>query len=75
MARPDRVLRQLIHERFVVSLLDGSTFVGLLADQDERVLVLVDATQLGANGDQMRVDGSLFVERSRIAYMQRPPTT
>lgn len=72
MAKADKLLREHLSERFVVTLDDETTFVGLLRDVDDRVLSLVDVVQLAPNGDQVRVDGQLYVERFRIAYMQRP---
>lgn len=72
MARPDKLLGRLISERFVVTLDDGQTFAGLLRELDDRVICLVDASQLAPNGDRVLVDGQLYIERYRIAYMQRP---
>ncbi len=70
--RRDRLLRDRIHERFVVTLTDGAAFTGLLSELDERVVRLVDAATLGPNRQQIPVDGELFIERARIAYLQRP---
>lgn len=72
MARTDRLLRAHLCERFIVTLDDGQTFLGLLRDIDDRVLTLVDVATIAPNGDQLAVDGELFVERVRINYMQRP---
>jgi small nuclear ribonucleoprotein (snRNP)-like protein len=72
LPRKDRLIRAHLSERFVVTLDDGQTFLGLLRDIDDRVLVLVDASQLADNGDVLAVDGALYIERIRINYMQRP---
>lgn len=77
MARRDRVIRLYCRERFVVTLLDGTTFDGLLDDHDESTLEFIDAHSVGqdpANGRISRtpVDGRLYLPRARVAYMQRP---
>lgn len=71
MSARDRLIRRAVRERFVVTTLDGSAFDGLLAEADDRTLVLVDAFALDG-GQRVRVDGSLFVARDRVNYMQRP---
>lgn len=67
----DHLLASLIRERFVVTLLSGEAFDGLLADRDGRVIVLVDASAVHEGGRFTSVPGSLILERARIAYMQR----
>lgn len=68
----DRLLRRAVRARFVVTLVDGATFDGLLDEVDPGVLVLVDAGALDDRGGRRPVDGRLFLERARIAYMQSP---
>lgn len=67
-----RLLRRRLKKRFIITLTDGATFDGLLRDVDRGVVELVDAGALNESGGRRPVDGSLFVERSRIAYMQAP---
>lgn len=68
----DRLMRDALRSRFVVTLLDGQTFEGLLVEADERTLVLVQGAALGEKGVRQPVDGALYVERTRLAYLQRP---
>lgn len=74
MARRDRAIRAHLRDRFVVTMLDGDTFDGLVTDADEATLVVVDAGQLGSKGERIPVDGVLYLPRGRVAYMQRPST-
>jgi hypothetical protein len=55
----------------VVTLTDGTAFDGLLAEADDRTVVLVDAWALERNG-RVEVDGRLFLPRDKVAYMQVP---
>lgn len=72
----ERLLAERLRERFVVTLVSGEAFTGLLEEVDERVLVLVDAAALqGAGTADARavpVDGQLLLPRPSVAYMQRP---
>lgn len=70
--RRERLLAAQIHERFIVTLVDGVTINGLLAAVDARVIMLVDAGTMGPAGQLIPIDGALYVERSRVAYLQRP---
>lgn len=69
--RRDRVLRDHLRERFVVTLLSGETFDGLLDQWDESTLEFVDGYAV-TERSRVQVDGRLFLPRARIAYMQRP---
>jgi len=69
--RRDRILRGLVHQRFVVTDVDGHGYRGLLADADDRVLRLVDTATMGPAGQLVPIDGDFFLERSRVAYMQQ----
>lgn len=73
MARSrDRILRDLLRSRFVVTTVDGATFEGLLVEVDDRTLLLADTFSVLADGQRVRVDGQLFIERTKVAYMQKP---
>jgi len=67
----DRLLKTRLREDFVITLLDGSGWRGVLYAIDARTVILRDAEALG---DQARgpVDGELILARDRIDYMQRP---
>lgn len=67
----DRLIRRTLRERFVVTMKSGATFEGLLAEVDDRTVVLVNASALDENG-RHRVDGSLYLPRSEVDYLQRP---
>jgi len=69
--RKDRLLRDLLRDRFIVTLRSGESFDGLLMDTDESTCRLVDSYALDGK-NRVRVDGDLFVPRSEIVYMQRP---
>lgn len=58
--------------RFVITLEGGATFDGLLAGVDEHVVRLVDAAAIGVGTQRTPVDGELYLERHRIAFMQKP---
>lgn len=69
MSRRDRLLREALRSRFVVTTGDGHSFDGLLEDVDDRVVILVNAWAVDQTG-RTEVDGRLFVPRDDIAYMQ-----
>lgn len=76
LARPsrDRLLRERLCDKVVVTLKTGAAFGGVLFKVDDRVVVLRDTKALGAGptGDHVAVDGELFLSRSDIDFMQRP---
>ena len=69
--RKDKLLRQLLRERFVITLRHGESFDGLLADVDEKTVRLVDSFALDGK-NRVSVDGDLLIPRLEIVYMQRP---
>lgn len=70
MAR-DRLLRQHLRERFVVTLKSGDTFDGLVDQWDESTIELLDPHVVSKDG-LAAVDGRLYLPRAEINYMQRP---
>lgn len=68
----DRLLKQLLRTRFVVSLKTGETFDGLLDRFDPSTIELVDAHAVSADGGRVSVDGKLYLPRDGVAYMQTP---
>ena len=71
MTRRDRLIRQVLRERFVVTLHSGESFDGLLLDADEKTIRLGNAGALDGRNRAV-VDGELFLPRAQVAYMQRP---
>lgn len=69
--RRDRLLKQLLRDRFVVTLRGGQSFDGLLVDADDKTVRLVDAFALDGK-NRAAVDGDLFIPRAEIVYLQRP---
>ncbi len=70
----DRLLRERLCDKVVVTLKTGTSFAGVLFKVDDRVVVLRDTQALGAapTGAPVAVDGELFLSRSDIDYLQRP---
>jgi len=69
--RRDRLLRQVHFQRFIVTLVSGDTFDGLLADADDNSVKLVGAFAVDAKNREP-VDGDLYLPRTQIRYMQSP---
>jgi hypothetical protein len=69
--RRDRLLRDLLRERFVVTLKTGEAFDGLLDRWDESTLELVNV-QAVSEATRVQVDGRIYLPRVQVAYMQRP---
>lgn len=70
--RRDRLIRQMLRERFVFTLRNGETFDGLLDDHDESTLELLDAHAIDRAGNRAEIDGRIYLPRAEILYMQRP---
>lgn len=66
------LIRRALRDRFLVTLITGEAFEGVLLDADDRHLVLVDAAQVTADGDRVAADGKLWLQAADIAYMQQP---
>jgi hypothetical protein len=70
------LLAEKLRATFIVTLLDGSTFHGLLTRADERFVVLTDAftvlTGPGGGTQETPVDGELLLPRAQVSYLQRP---
>lgn len=69
--RPDRVVRKALRERFLVTMTNGEAFEGVLFDADLTTLHLVDAFLVDKTS-RVPADGSLFIPRATVSYMQRP---
>lgn len=70
----DRLLRERLCHKVVVTLKSGSAFSGVLFKVDDRAVILRDTQALGAalNGDHVVVDGELVLFRTDIDFLQRP---
>jgi len=68
---PDRLVRDSLRSRFVVTMQSGEAFEGVLLDADDATAVLVDAWAV-TEQSRVQVDGRLYLPRVEVAYMQRP---
>lgn len=71
MGRSDKLIRQHLRERFVVTLRGGESFDGLLVDADEKTYRMVDAFAVDGK-NRVSVDGELFLPRGEVLYLQKP---
>lgn len=71
MARADRVVRQYLRTRFVITMKPGQTWSGVLLEADDRTLRLSDARLINSDGTETSADGHVFLPRGDVAYMQR----
>ena len=67
----DKLIRQALRERFVLTLRGGESFGGLLLEADDKTFVLDDAYALDGK-NRVSVDGRMFVPRAEVVYMQKP---
>lgn len=67
----DRLLKQLLRERFVVTLKTGESFEGLLDRWDESTIELIGVSAV-TETSRVKVDGRIYLPRGQVAYMQRP---
>lgn len=70
MARPDRIIRTHLRQRFVITDKTGQTWRGVLLDADPTTLVLADAEAIAHDGSATKADGTIYLPRSDVAYMQ-----
>jgi hypothetical protein len=70
----DRLLRERLCDKVVVTLKTGAAFGGVLFEADDRVVILrtAHALEVARPGDNVVVDGELVLFRSDIEYLQRP---
>lgn len=71
MARRDRLVRQHLRTRFLVTAKSGQTWNAVLLDADDRSVILTDVESVGPDGTRTSVVGQVFLPRDDIAYMQR----
>lgn len=73
--RSDRVLKNLIKEKFLVSLVDGTSLEGLLIEVDSKTLQLAQCEQVVIKDTittRHPVDGQILIPRENILYLQKP---
>lgn len=70
MARADRIVKQHLRTKFLITLKTGTTWSGLLVDADASTLQLIDAEVFDADGTSTKADGRVFLPRADLAYMQ-----
>jgi len=61
-----------IYDQVVVNLTDGSAMRGVLVDKRGPLLVLAKASLLVPGEDPAPMDGQVYIERTQIAFLQRP---
>lgn len=67
----DRLVRQSVRERFVVTTHDEGSFSGLLMDADDTTVIFADVRLVTPDGKEAEAQGQLYVARLNIAYMQK----
>jgi hypothetical protein len=68
--RGDRLIRQVIRRRFLVTTDTEEGFEGVLLEADEGHYVFDDVTSVAVNGDRLHLDSKLWIPRPRVKYMQ-----
>lgn len=71
MSQRDRLMRERLSERVLVTLHDGTTFDGMLHAVDDKSLTLLQASHVTADG-VVKADGSVLVPRDNVAFIQKP---
>jgi small nuclear ribonucleoprotein (snRNP)-like protein len=69
--RADRIVRRLLREEFLVTMKSGQTWQGVLTEADEHTLTLMAVSEVAPDGSRTPADGSIFLPRFDVAYMQR----
>ncbi|WP_460406564.1 hypothetical protein [Actinophytocola sediminis] len=72
MRSRDRLIRQALRERFVITLHSGEAVEGLLWAVDDHTVILADAASLSPLGQRTPIDGWVYLPRTGVAYLQRP---
>lgn len=69
MRNRDRLVTAHVRQRFLVTLVDGTAFTGILWDNDSTSVQIKDAEAVTSEG-RTKADSDVFIPRARIAYMQ-----
>lgn len=68
----DRLIKQVLRQRFVVTQKSGPMFSALLVDADRRTFRFGDVSVLGDSGtERPAAPGELYIDRANVAYMQQ----
>ena len=59
-----------VRQRALVNLDDGRAFDGILYDQRGPLLEMVDARLIDVGGEPVQLDGRVYVERSKVSFIQ-----
>jgi len=70
--RADRLVKQHMRSRYLVTMASGEAFDGVLVDVDPQHLVLADAEAVAPTGERTPIDGRLWLPRPSVQYMQQP---
>lgn len=65
-----RSLARLVKSRYIVTLTSGEAFEGVLLANNRKNFVLAHAIQHG-RGNPTPVDGSLYLLREQVMYLQK----
>ena len=68
----DRLIRDALRDRFVVTMHSGEALEGLLWAVDDHTVILADAATLSQLGQRTPIDGWVYLPRAAVAYLQRP---
>ncbi|AHH98322.1 hypothetical protein [Kutzneria albida] len=66
----DRLVKQVVRERFVVTPVSGPTFTAVLVDADRTSMHFTDVAVL-SDGVERPARGELYIARRNVAYLQR----
>jgi hypothetical protein len=69
--RRDRMLRESVRDRFIVTTTSGETWDGVLREWDETHLIFVHVKAF-VDGKWVPFDGQLWLQRIAVDYMQKP---
>lgn len=70
MAHPDRLIRNAVRKRYLVTLDGDEALEGVLIDADANHLVMADVGAMGPEGARRPVDGQVWIPRARVRYLQ-----
>lgn len=68
--RADRLIRQVVRRRFLVTTDTEEGWEGVLLEADDGHYVFDDVSSVAPSGERFRADGKLWIPRSRVKYMQ-----
>jgi len=72
--RRDRIMREYLRHRMVITMKNNATWDGVVMDADERTISLRDVSAVQADGSRVSADGDVLLSRADIAYSQFVPT-